>query len=457
MAWLAQTQLQNGRYEIETTLGTGGFGITYLAREQMGDRVVIKTLNDKIQKRRDFDQCQQDFLNEALRLAQCRHPHIIRVHQVIQHDSLWCIVMDYIDGTNLGAWVDKDGPLPEAEALRYIHQIGDALHLIHQQGFLHRDVKPLNILTPADRDRAILIDFGMAREFTPNLTQVHTEYVSKGFSPIEQYDRRSQRGAYTDVYGLAATLYAILTGNVPVSASTRDRSQAKGEADPLIPPQQANPQISDRTHAAILRGMAILPEDRPQTVKAWLSLLDVDPTSDLPPALTPTPEAAEIVPSPVASDSAESESAEPRQWPSAVGIDYTHLHDLLEQHQWQAADRETEAILLQVCDRSAAGSLTVEEIQNFPCRDLRTLDRLWVEYSSGRFGLSVQTRIWQQVEEDYETFGDRVGWRSPELWLPYSELTFEIEAPIGHLPSWGRRGRFWPFLAERIEACIELA
>jgi eukaryotic-like serine/threonine-protein kinase len=454
MPWPAQTQLQNGRYEIEQILGTGGFGITYLAREQMGDRVVIKTLNDRIQKRRDFDQCQQDFLNEALRLAQCRHPHIIRVHQVIQHDALWCIVMDYIDGTNLGAWVEQEGPLPEAEALRYMDQIGDALHAIHQQGFLHRDVKPLNILTPADRDRAILIDFGMAREFTPNLTQVHTEYVSKGFAPIEQYDRRSQRGAYTDVYGLAATLYALLTGNVPVSASVRDRSHAKGEADPLVPPQQANPQISDRTHAAILRGMALLPEDRPQTVTAWLSLLPSEVTSEvtseaIPEAIPAAIPEAEDPPSRIASAPAES------RWHSAVGIDYTRLHDLLERHQWQEADRETEAIVLHVCDRTAAGTVTIEEVQSFPCRDLRTLDRLWVKYSGGRFGWSVQARIWRSTDEDYEAFGDRVGWRSPELWLPYSELTFEIEAPIGHLPSWGRRGRFWPFLAERIEECIE--
>ncbi|RMG08419.1 MAG: serine/threonine protein kinase [Cyanobacteria bacterium J055] len=239
MVWQPHTQLQNGKYTIQKTLGEGGFGITYLATDETGKPVAIKTLNDNIRKRRDFNQCQEDFLNEALRLAQCRHPHVVRVRQVIQHDSLWCITMDYIDGTNLGRWVEKEGALPETQALRYIRQIGDALRVVHQQGFLHRDVKPLNILVKNDLAQAVLIDFGMAREFTPNLTQVHTEYVSRGFAPIEQYDRRSRRGAYTDVYGLAATLYALVTAEVPESATARDHHIARGKPDPLIPPQQS--------------------------------------------------------------------------------------------------------------------------------------------------------------------------------------------------------------------------
>jgi eukaryotic-like serine/threonine-protein kinase len=434
MAWQVNTQLQNGKYTLEKTLGEGGFGITYLAKEETGKQVAIKTLNDDIRKRRDFNQCQEDFLNEALRLAQCRHPHVVRVHQLLQHDSLWCIVMDYIDGTNLARLVEHEGLLPEMQALRYIRQIGDALRVVHQQGFLHRDVKPLNILLKDDRTEAVLIDFGMAREFTPNLTQVHTEYVSRGFAPIEQYDRRSLRGAYTDVYGLAATLYALVTAEVPESATTRDRHIAKAQPDPLVPPQQINSQISDRTQAAILQGMALEPEHRPQTIDEWLLLLDTQTEAI---AISPLPTPSQPAP----------------QWSSAVGIDYTRLHDLLEQHQWQDADRETDAIILQVCDRQGQGKLGIEDIREFPCRDLRTIDKLWVKYSGGRFGFSIQRRLWETVDRDYEAFGDRVGWRQKAVWLPYTELTFGITAPSGHLPSWGRRGRLWLFFGDRIGQC----
>lgn len=435
MVWQPHTQLQNGKYTIHKTLGEGGFGITYLATDETGKPVAIKTLNDNIRKRRDFSQCQEDFLNEALRLAQCRHPHIVRVRQVIQHDSLWCIVMDYIDGKNLGRWVEKEGALAETQALRYIRQLGDALQVVHQQGFLHRDVKPLNILVKNDLTQAVLIDFGMAREFTPYLTQVHTEYVSRGFAPIEQYDRRSQRGAYTDVYGLAATLYALVTAEVPESATARDRHIARGKPDPLISPQQIVTQISDRTQSAILAGMALEPEHRPPTVDQWLSLLDAKPEEIVAPVSPPV--SPQLTP----------------QWSSAVGIDYTRLHDLLESHQWQDADLETDAIVLQVGNRTGQGNLGIDDIRNFPCRDLRTIDKLWVKYSGGRFGFGVQRRIWEEVDRDYNAFGDRLGWRRGTLWLPYADLTFDIAAPTGHLPSWGRRGRLWSFFGSRIGQC----
>ncbi|MDY6939370.1 MAG: serine/threonine-protein kinase [Cyanobacteriota bacterium] len=437
MTWKPDTPIQGGKYIIEQKLGSGGFGITYLARQENGDRVAIKTLNDKVRQRRNFEKCQQDFLNEALRLAQCHHPNIVGVHQLVQHDSLWCIVMDYIDGTNLARLVERDGVLSEVQALQYIAQIGDALRVVHDRGFLHRDIKPLNILVRSDLTQVVLIDFGMVRKFTPNLTQEHTEYVSKGFAPIEQYDRRSQRGAFTDVYGLAATLYALVTGEVPESSTLRDRRIAKGERDPLISPKELNEGLSDRICNAIWAGMAIEPEHRPQSVAAWLSLLGVEPPS------------ATVETTPVQNTPAVPISP----WSSAVGMDYSRLRDLLVQGKWQEADRETDAILLQVRDRQADGKMTVEDARKFPCRDLRTLDRLWLEHSGGRFGFSVQNRLWRSVEKDYDRFGDRVGWRSGGTWLPYSELKFEATAPEGHLPSWGRRGRLWSFFGSRIRKC----
>ncbi|MBD2310520.1 GUN4 domain-containing protein [Desertifilum sp. FACHB-1129] len=431
MTWQPGYSLLEGKYIIEQSLGKGGFGITYLARDRSGQQVTIKTLNDKVQNRSDFAKCQQDFLNEALRLAKCSHPHIVRVEELIQHESLWCIVMEYVDGVNLARLTQERGPLPEADALHYIRQIGDALQLVHQQGFLHRDIKPLNIIVRTDQAHAVLIDFGMARKFIPNLTQVHTEYVTRGFAPIEQYDRRSLRGAYTDVYGLAATLYALLTNQVPEASVLRDRSWNKYKEDSLIPPQQLNPQMSDRLNQAILTGMALEPEDRPQSIAEWLELLEHDasfPLAQIATSLTP-------------------------QWRSAVGLDYTRLRELLAQGQWQAADEETSDLMLQIQDREQEGRLTEEDVRKFPCRDLRIIDRLWIEQSQGHFGFSLQNRIWRKVNKDYQEFGNQVGWCVGNSWLPYTKLTFTLTAPQGHLPSWGRRGRLWPLLGSRLRKC----
>ncbi|MDJ1182512.1 serine/threonine-protein kinase [Roseofilum casamattae] len=435
MVWQPGHQLQDGKYTITLQLGEGGFGITYLAQLKGGNPVVVKTLNEKIRQKKDFEKCQQDFLNEALWIAKCSHPHILRVEELIQEEGVWCIVMEYIEGTNLGNLVDAEGALPEEEALHYIRQVGDALNTIHHQGFLHRDVKPLNILRRKDRASAVLIDFGMVRKFMPNLVQNHTAYVSKGFAPIEQYDWRAFRGAYTDVYGLAATLYALLTEEVPESAGNRDRRVARNQDDPLIPPQQLNPLIGDRTNQAILDGMALEPEDRPQSIREWFDLLGIELISPPWEALVPV---------------GNTEG----QWPSAVGMDYSHLQQLLDARDWQAADKHTEQLLLEMCDRTVEGRLAEKQVKHLPGRDLRTLDRLWVNASNGHFGFSVQNRIWRSADKNYEAFGDLIGWRTPERsWLAYADLIFDLSAPEGHLPTWGRRGRLWPYLGTRLKRC----
>ncbi|WP_414575559.1 serine/threonine protein kinase [Anabaena sp. CCY 9402-a] len=273
MAWASGQHLQGGKYTIEHELGKGGFGITYRAKDNYGRLVVIKTLNDQVQRRPDFAKFQQDFLNEAIKLAKCNHPHIVGIDEVIQEGDLWCMVMEYIDGENLASRVENQGVLSEAEALRYIQQIGEALIVVHNNGLLHRDIKPQNIMLRSGKTEAVLIDFGIAREFSPNLTQTHTQMLSDGFAPIEQYDKRTKRGAYTDVYALAATLYSLLTGEIPTIAPLR----AIGNV--LTQPKNINPSISDKVNQAIIKGMEIKPESRPQSTKEWLSLLNIQYTN----------------------------------------------------------------------------------------------------------------------------------------------------------------------------------
>lgn len=399
MAWKPGQKLQRGKYTIEKVLGQGGFGITYLVKDKQGNPFVIKTLNDYLQRQYTFDKFEQDFLNEALRLAKFHHPHIVRVDEVIQEGDRWCMVMEYVDGENLAHRVWHQGVLSESEALGYMQQLGEALTLVHNNGLLHRDIKPLNIMLRKNRPEAVLIDFGIAREFTPNLTQTHTQSLSEGFAPIEQYDWRTKRGAYTDVYALAATLYSLLTGEIPMPSPMRAFGM------PLEPPQQLNPKISDRTNRAILNGMALKPEERPQFVAEWLALLG---TSPVVPGLSPN--------------------------------DYSKLRDLLAAGKWQQADKETAALMLKASGRD--GWLRVADIEKFPLPELQTIDRLWKEYSSDRFGISVQKRLWQNISETKKTewkawccFGDTIGWRVKGNWVAHSTLNFTLQAPQGELPA----------------------
>ncbi|MDJ0677530.1 MAG: bifunctional serine/threonine-protein kinase/formylglycine-generating enzyme family protein, partial [Calothrix sp. MO_167.B42] len=296
--WQRRHELQNGKYTIERDIAEGGFGITYLAKDEYNRRVVIKSLNEKVQKRPDFAKFQQDFLNEAVKLAKCNHPHVVKVHEVFQEGKLWCMAMEYIEGENLADRVMNGGVLSEAEAVEYIRQIGEALTVVHSNGLLHRDVKPANILIRAGKQEAVLIDFGIAREFTPSETKLHTPYLSHCFAPIEQYQTVAKRDAYTDVYALAATLYFLVTKKLPHPAINRVSGVV------LDSPRSINPSISHRVNEAILKGMELEPEHRPQTMQEWLELLKEAPVT------VPTPQPA--TPQPVTPQSSRNQTPTPK-------------------------------------------------------------------------------------------------------------------------------------------------
>lgn len=265
---LAGTILQNGKYTILQEIGRGGFGVTFKAMHHyLGQEVVMKTIHEHLRQHPDFPKFQRQFQEEAKRLATCVHPHIVRVSDFFQEDSLPYMVMEYIPGETLGtAFVLPGIPLPEATAIHYIRQIGAALQVVHHNGLLHRDVKPDNIILRQGTQEVVLIDFGIAREFNDGAKQTHTSLVSEGYAPIEQYLTQAPRTAATDVYGLAATLYALLTAQVPIPALLRDRQK-------MPSPNELQPSLSAAVNEAVMRGMAIEPQFRPTTVAEWLQML----------------------------------------------------------------------------------------------------------------------------------------------------------------------------------------
>jgi eukaryotic-like serine/threonine-protein kinase len=407
--WTPNTELQNGQYIIKKVIGGGGFGETYLAEDTGLSRlVVIKTLNREQREKPDFADRQGKFKEEGISLARCNHPHIVKVYSTFLADGLHAIVMEHIDGDDLEVYVESytadNGYLSEAEALGYIDQIGQALECVHEQGLLHRDIKPSNILLRRKTKEAVLIDFGLAREFQPGKIRSMTAKKTEGYAPIEQYERRGDFGYYTDVYALAATLYSLLTNRVPIPANYRAEEDVK-----LSPPQKFNQQISDKVNAAILKGMELEPQNRPQTVREFRELLGLI-NQEVP-------------------------------LKSSCGMDYRQLRDLLKAEKWKEADEETTRVMLAVAKREEEGCLYSEHIDNFPCEDLRTIDQLWVKYSDGKFGFSVQKRIYNGLggtreynHKIWEKFGDKVGWRKGGGWLYYKDITFDRKSPEGNLP-----------------------
>ena len=271
MVWATGQQLQGGKYVIQGVLGQGGFGITYKARHvSLNHDVVIKTPNEYLQYEPDYHKYVARFIEEAqilARLSRDPHPSIVGVHDLFKEGAIYCLVMNFVEGKNLFELVRRRGAIPEAEAVRYIRQIGEALTLVHQVGLTHRDAHPGNILL-RHNGKAVLIDFGIAKELVPSTYTSTGAFGNEGFAPYEQLLRGS-REPNVDVHCLAATLYYTLTGQRPTKSLDRKLYQ-----EPLIEPQRIVPGISKQVNRAILKGMALEPKKRPQSMQAWLKLLE---------------------------------------------------------------------------------------------------------------------------------------------------------------------------------------
>jgi WD40 repeat protein len=175
--------------------------------------------------------------------------------------------MEYLRGKSLAKLVEeRGGALSEQEAVGYILKVCEALDVVHKAGYLHRDIKPENIIVCGD-GRVVLIDFGAARAYMAGKTGRMTVILTPGFAPLEQYAEQAKRGAYTDIYALGATLYYLLTGQVPVSAADRFSGvELRGV-------REINGRVSRQVEEAVMKAMAMRVEERPQSVEEFVKLL----------------------------------------------------------------------------------------------------------------------------------------------------------------------------------------
>ncbi|MBI3347424.1 MAG: protein kinase [Burkholderiales bacterium] len=294
-----------GELEILGTLGVGGFGIVYLARDHSLEReIAIKEYMPSqfaqrdgrsqvsvrsISMRETFELGRRSFVNEARLLARFDHPSLLKVYRFWEANGTAYMAMPRLVGQNLRE--ARRGlpavPPPEAWARRVFDAVLGGLEALHAQQVWHRDVAPDNIFLPADGSTPILLDFGAARQAIGDRTQVFTAILKPSFAPIEQYAEAAslKQGPWTDFYALAAVMHELLTGRPPPPCT------ARAMGDELAP--LAAPGYSPRFLAALDWALRVPPHQRPVSAAAWREVLDgrapVPPPQAAPPRVAPAP------------------------------------------------------------------------------------------------------------------------------------------------------------------------
>ena len=355
--FLPHGTILGGQYRVGRVLGRpGGFGITYLgwdvnlqqrvaikeylpreiaARQANSLNVDVHTADDK----RGFEFGKEQFLREARIVAKLDHPNIVRVRNFFNANSTAYLVMDYYEGMSLGDYLSSVRNKLEPElAIPLVKPILEGLQYVHERGLVHRDLKPHNIYLAAI-GRPIVLDFGAARQAAGDRVQSLSVVLTEGYAPLEQYQRRAVQGPWTDVYGVAATLYRMITGAAPPIALDRIGRDPVDDGGWNAVPAALVPTMR--------MALAVRPSDRYQSAIEFRAALDrfmaggqaghggiaaelipvpapfIAPIIEEPPSIAPTVQAAAtviaqarpaIVPRPVAAEAA------PRAFPRAVAL-----------------------------------------------------------------------------------------------------------------------------------------
>ena len=283
------TKLMYGQYTVEQYLSSGGFGITYLAQDSLNRLVVIKECfpssfcrrtQNKLRphSRENLEELNKIvglFTQEALSLAKVEHPNIVGVHQVFEENNTAYMALDFVRGRDLQdiALVNKIKLQPE-QVTSILSKLLDAIGHVHENGLLHRDISPDNIIIRDDGE-PVLIDFGAAREQSTRKTRVLSamQIVKDGYSPQEFYVADSNQSPSCDLYSLAATFYHIITGHRPPDAQRRITALASQEPDPYQPLAGLDTEYDSRFCAVLDRALNVLPKDRVQSAEEWLAEL----------------------------------------------------------------------------------------------------------------------------------------------------------------------------------------
>ncbi|WP_167084828.1 serine/threonine-protein kinase [Massilia frigida] len=282
-------------FEITGVLGEGGFGIVYMAfdhslqrsvalKEYMPGVLATRASDHSIMVRAErhqetFNVGLKSFINEARFLAQFDHPSLVKVHRFWEQNRTAYTAMQYYDGRTIKDIVTQSPELvTEVWCKKVMKQILDALEMLYTMKILHRDVSPDNIIVQESGD-AVLLDFGSARQIIGDRTRGLTVILKPGYAPVEQYagDASLDQGPYTDIYALAAVMFFAIIKEPPAT------SIARMVRDPVKPlAERGLPGYSQEFLAAIDKGLAVLAQDRPQTIDAFRALLGIETSGEAP-------------------------------------------------------------------------------------------------------------------------------------------------------------------------------
>jgi len=261
-----------GGYTLLEEVGRGGMGSVYKATAPDGSTVAVKLLaahlnsNPVLLKR---------FQQEARLAKRLSHPSLVKAIELGEHEGEHFFAMEFVEGESVGARVRRDRRFSEKEALEISIAVGEALASAHSQGLIHRDVKPDNImLTPAGQVK--LADMGLAKDTTGedlNLTKTGRGLGTPHFMAPEQFKEAKTVDVRCDVYSLGATLYTMVTGQLPFQANNPLDAFIKKSQNDYVPPEKVSPDLSSKVVKAIKTAMEASPKRRPQTMDEFVAVL----------------------------------------------------------------------------------------------------------------------------------------------------------------------------------------
>jgi len=271
------------RYIIGNAIGSGGFGITYIAWDTVLDKKVAikeyfptefatRIIGDTEvcpydgEKTYQFEAGLNGFVDEALRLAKLNSlPHIVHIFDSFAENYTAYIIMDYVEGKTLMQLLKENGPLPYQQVIEYIVPVLDALDRVHQENIIHRDIAPDNI--KVSDDDVVLLDFGSAREATTHNSKSLSVIIKPGYSPWEQYSSQGEQGPWTDCYSIAAVMYHLITGKLPQDSSERIAN------DELKSISEMGYEIPQNIENAIMNALNVKAEYRVRSAKEFADAL----------------------------------------------------------------------------------------------------------------------------------------------------------------------------------------
>ena len=266
-------------YRLESVLGAGGFGMTYLGwdthlekhvaiKEYLPGEIALRAVDGSVvpvntEHEYNYKWGLDRFIQEARTLARFSHPNIVRVNRFLEANGTSYMVMDYEAGDSLADYLKRFPAPDEAMLENFLMPILDGLQAVHEAGFLHRDIKPPNIFIRKN-GTPVLLDFGSARQAAGGMTKSLTAIVSPGYAPLEQYTADGNQGPWSDIYALAGVLYRATTGTSPPDAVKRMKgdSVSMGLAT-------ARTRYGERFLKAVESGLALEESLRPQSISEW--------------------------------------------------------------------------------------------------------------------------------------------------------------------------------------------